>query len=42
MNVLSGGATSNGASIFCMLKPWDERTTPETQIPGIMAEIKKG
>ncbi|MEC5144012.1 efflux RND transporter permease subunit [Chitinophaga sp. 212800010-3] len=41
MNVLSGGATSNGASIFCMLKPWDERTTPETQIPGIMAEIKK-
>lgn len=41
MNVLSGGATSNGASIFCMLQPWDERTTPETQIPGIMAVIKK-
>ncbi|MVT07645.1 efflux RND transporter permease subunit [Chitinophaga tropicalis] len=41
MNVLSGGATSNGASIFCMLKPWDERTTPETQIPGIMGVIKK-
>ncbi|NLR67976.1 efflux RND transporter permease subunit [Chitinophaga varians] len=41
MNVLSGGATSNGASIFCMLQPWSERTTPETQIPGIMAVIKK-
>lgn len=41
MNVLSGGATSNGASIFCMLKPWDERTTSETQIPGIMNVIKK-
>lgn len=41
MNVLSGGATSNGASIFCMLTPWDQRTTPETQIPGIMQVIKK-
>ncbi|WP_448672868.1 MULTISPECIES: efflux RND transporter permease subunit [Chitinophagaceae] len=41
MNVLSGGATSNGASIFCMLQPWDQRTTPETQIPGIMQVIKK-
>lgn len=41
MNVLSGGATSNGASIFCMLQPWDQRTTPETQIPGIMNVIKK-
>ncbi len=41
LNVLSGGATSNGGSIFCMLKPWDERNTPETQIPGIMAVIKK-
>jgi HAE1 family hydrophobic/amphiphilic exporter-1 len=41
MNVLSGGATSNGASIFCMLKPWDERPTPETQIPGIMNVIRK-
>ncbi len=41
MNVLSGGATSNGASIFCMLQPWDKRNTPETQIPGIMQVIKK-
>lgn len=41
MNVLSGGATSNGASVFCMLKPWDERTTPDLQIPGIMNVIKK-
>lgn len=41
LNVLSGGATSNGGSIFCMLKPWDERNKPELQIPGIMAVIKK-
>ncbi len=41
LNVLSGGATSNGGSIFCMLKPWSERNTPELQIPGIMAVIKK-
>ncbi|NIG55938.1 efflux RND transporter permease subunit [Chitinophaga sp. Cy-1792] len=41
MNVLSGGATSNGASIFCMLQPWDKRTTPDLQIPGIMDVIKK-
>ena len=40
MNVLSGGATSNGASIFCMLKPWDERSTPDLQIPGIINVIK--
>ncbi|RFS20155.1 hydrophobe/amphiphile efflux-1 family RND transporter [Chitinophaga silvatica] len=41
LNVLSGGAVSNAASIFCMLKPWSERNTPETQIPGIMDVIKK-
>ena len=40
MNVLSGGATSNGASIFCMLTPWSQRSTPATQIPGIMQVIK--
>jgi HAE1 family hydrophobic/amphiphilic exporter-1 len=40
-NVLNGGSTSNGASIFCMLKPWSERNTPDLQIPGIMNVIKK-
>jgi HAE1 family hydrophobic/amphiphilic exporter-1 len=35
-NILNGGATSNSGSMFLMLKPWDERTTPGTMFPGIM------
>src|SRR6201996_7020373 len=35
-NILSGGASSNSGSMFLMLKPWDERTTPQTMVPGIM------
>ncbi len=40
-NILNGGATSNSGSMFLMLKPWDERTTPGTMMPGIMDVIKK-
>jgi hydrophobe/amphiphile efflux-1 (HAE1) family protein len=40
-NILNGGANSNSGSMFCMLTPWDERTTPQTRMPGIMDEIKK-
>lgn len=40
-NILNGGANSNSGSMFCMLKPWDERTTPATQVQGIMDAIKK-
>jgi HAE1 family hydrophobic/amphiphilic exporter-1 len=40
-NVLNGGATSNSGSMFIMLTPWDERTTPETMYPGIMNVLKK-
>ncbi|HEY0244208.1 MAG TPA: efflux RND transporter permease subunit, partial [Mucilaginibacter sp.] len=39
-NILNGGANSNNGSMFCMLKPWDERTTPETMVPGIMDVLK--
>ena len=39
-NIL-GGAGSNTGSMFCMLTPWDERTTPQTKVAGIMANIKK-
>ena len=28
LNILSGGANSNNGTIFCMLKPWDERKKP--------------
>ncbi|RBL89926.1 efflux RND transporter permease subunit [Chitinophaga flava] len=41
LNILNGGSNSNNGSIFCMLKPWDERTTPETRFPGIINVIKK-
>jgi HAE1 family hydrophobic/amphiphilic exporter-1 len=39
-NILSGGASSNSGSMFIMLKPWDERTTPETVFPGIMKSLQ--
>ncbi|MDB5005648.1 MAG: bepE 6, partial [Mucilaginibacter sp.] len=39
-NVL-GGAGSNTGSMFCMLTPWDERTTPATQVQGLMVAINK-
>jgi HAE1 family hydrophobic/amphiphilic exporter-1 len=40
-NILNGGATSNSGSMFIMLTPWDDRTTPGTQWPGIKAVIDK-
>jgi hydrophobic/amphiphilic exporter-1 (mainly G- bacteria), HAE1 family len=39
-NIL-GGAGSNTGSMFCMLTPWDDRTTPATKVQGIMDAIKK-
>ncbi len=41
LNILNGGSTSNCGTMFCMLKPWDERKTPEEQVPGIQDVIKK-
>ena len=39
-NILNGGATSNAGSMFVMLNPWDQRTTPTTKMPGIINELK--
>ena len=39
-NILGGGG-SNSGSMFCMLTPWDQRTTPETKVQGIMNSIKQ-
>jgi hydrophobic/amphiphilic exporter-1 (mainly G- bacteria), HAE1 family len=41
-NILNGGATSNAGSMFLMLTPWDDRTTPETQVEGITRALKMG
>lgn len=38
-NILGGGGNNSG-TMFCMLTPWDQRTTPETKVQGIMDAIK--
>lgn len=39
-NILGGGGNNSG-TMFCMLTPWDRRTTPQTKVQGIMDAIKK-
>jgi HAE1 family hydrophobic/amphiphilic exporter-1 len=39
-NILNGGANSNNGTMFCTLKPWDERKDPKEKIPGILNVIK--
>jgi len=41
LNILNGGSNSNNGTIFVTLKPWEQRTTPEERVPGIMDVIKK-
>lgn len=41
LNVLNGASNSNNGTIFCMLKPWAERTTPEERLPGLINVVKK-
>ncbi len=40
-NVLNGGANSNNGTIFCTLKPWDQRKAAGEKIPGILNVIKQ-
>lgn len=39
-NILGGGGNNSG-TMFCMLTPWDQRTTPQTKVQGIMDNIRK-
>lgn len=41
LNVSNGASKSNSGTIFCQLKPWDERTDPKEQVPGIIDEMYK-
>jgi HAE1 family hydrophobic/amphiphilic exporter-1 len=41
LNILNSGTNSNNGTIFCMLKPWSERSERSQQIPGILDVIKK-
>jgi len=40
LNVVTGASKSNGGTVFCMLKTWDERTSKEDQLNGIMAQMQ--
>jgi len=39
-NILGGGGNNSG-TLFCMLTPWDQRTSPQTKVQGIMDNIRK-
>jgi len=41
LNVVTFSTKSNCGTIFCQLKPWDERGKPEEQVPGIIAVLQK-
>lgn len=41
LNVVSFATKSNSATIFCQLKPWDERKTKALQIQAITAEMQQ-
>lgn len=41
LNVLTFSTKSNSGTIFCQLKPWDERKDKAKQLYGIIAELNK-
>ncbi len=41
LNVITFSTKSNSGSIFCQLKPWDQRTKETEQVPGIIAELQQ-
>ncbi len=41
LNVVTFSSKSNGGTIFCQLKPWDEREKTEEQVPAIADVMRK-
>src|SRR5450432_1176920 len=41
LNVVTFAAKSNSGTIFCQLKPWDDRKSKSEQIQGVIAEMQK-
>jgi len=41
LNVITFSTKSNSGTIFCQLKPWDERGKASEQVPGIITEMQK-
>ena len=40
LNVVTGASKSNNGTIFCQLKPWDERTEKSQQLFALMAQLQ--
>jgi HAE1 family hydrophobic/amphiphilic exporter-1 len=40
LNVVSGAAKTNSGTLFCQLKPWDERKSKSEQISALMAQMQ--
>ncbi len=41
LNILNSGTNSNNGTIFCMLKPWNERKDDNEKLPGIINVMKR-
>ncbi len=41
LNVLNNASNSNAGTIYVQLKPWDERSVADQQVPGIMEVMRK-
>lgn len=40
-NIITGANKSNSGTIYCQLKPWDERTTDDERIPKLLDIMRK-
>jgi HAE1 family hydrophobic/amphiphilic exporter-1 len=41
LNVVTNATNSNCGTIYCQLKPWDDRSASSEQVPGIMRVMEK-
>jgi hydrophobe/amphiphile efflux-1 (HAE1) family protein len=41
LNVVTNATNSNCGTIYCQLKPWDERSVSDEQVPGIISVMQK-
>ncbi|MEO6851167.1 MAG: efflux RND transporter permease subunit, partial [Mucilaginibacter sp.] len=41
LNVVTNASNSNNGTIYCQLKPWDDRGSSDQQVPGIIGVLQK-
>ena len=41
LNVITNATNSNCGTVYCQLKPWDERKTSDERVPGILQVIQQ-